>query len=400
MDLDRLAQGHARLMCRDTVTIEDAVWAVLLLETSAESASSASLAGGGGGGVNPLHTTFPSDASEEYRARAEEVLVSVLQREDLWRKEKTRLGELEVNLIGQDAQEMEDWAAEGDNVDRDMEQSQRIRMTQMVTKLRTNQISYGTECALAAREKEKRKKKGQSKGLEKFVKSKKHASKASKKEKKEEVEEEPDSPDIEKSSVVTSTQIDGPANKRKMVVFSDEFESSEEEEEGSGRALPLFKSKKRSASVVTSNPSCSRRIGLPEVSIIKDCNRTVGEPVISEASSKETLPLEERKSAGKTPTPPTSKLSSKTVSKLKLFECSDDEKDEEGSVKQDFPGPTISEVSMSKKMGLPAVDLNKTTISSKSSSCHVVTAPRLEVGSKKGVASGRAMFSTSDDEFE
>ena len=63
----RLAQGHARVMARSEVTIQDAVMAVLLLESSC---ASSSLTQGG----NVLHSSFPEDPIREYKAQARKIL--------------------------------------------------------------------------------------------------------------------------------------------------------------------------------------------------------------------------------------------------------------------------------------------------------------------------------------
>ena len=83
----RLAQGHARLMCRDEVQVQDAVCAVLLLECS--TSSSASLVKGG----NALHTTFPLDPLEEYKTQAKLILTG-LNLHHLWVAEKDRIDRL------------------------------------------------------------------------------------------------------------------------------------------------------------------------------------------------------------------------------------------------------------------------------------------------------------------
>ena len=83
----RLAQGHARLMCRDEVQVQDAVCAVLLLECS--TSSSASLVKGG----NALHTTFPLDPLEEYKTQAKLILTG-LNLHHLWVAEKERIDRL------------------------------------------------------------------------------------------------------------------------------------------------------------------------------------------------------------------------------------------------------------------------------------------------------------------
>ncbi|CAL1548313.1 unnamed protein product, partial [Lymnaea stagnalis] len=56
----RLAQGHARLLFRESVTVQDAVVAVTLMESSMQGAALL-------GGVNTLHTAFPENADSEYR---------------------------------------------------------------------------------------------------------------------------------------------------------------------------------------------------------------------------------------------------------------------------------------------------------------------------------------------
>ncbi|RUS90636.1 hypothetical protein EGW08_001633 [Elysia chlorotica] len=63
----RLSQAHARLMYRDEVTVQDAVVAVTLMESSMQGAALL-------GGVNTLHTAFPADADQEYLLQAELVL--------------------------------------------------------------------------------------------------------------------------------------------------------------------------------------------------------------------------------------------------------------------------------------------------------------------------------------
>ncbi|XP_055900609.1 DNA helicase MCM9-like isoform X2 [Biomphalaria glabrata] len=63
----RLAQAHARLMFRETVTVQDAVVAVTLMESSMQGAALL-------GGVNILHTAFPEDADTEYLVQAELIL--------------------------------------------------------------------------------------------------------------------------------------------------------------------------------------------------------------------------------------------------------------------------------------------------------------------------------------
>ena len=80
----RLAQGHARLMMRSEVTVQDAVYAVLLLESSTESSSSLIQC------RNILHSGFPSDPSAEYKIQVQHILTG-LGLTDILQKELSRL---------------------------------------------------------------------------------------------------------------------------------------------------------------------------------------------------------------------------------------------------------------------------------------------------------------------
>ncbi|XP_062595563.1 DNA helicase MCM9-like, partial [Saccostrea cucullata] len=84
----RLSQAHARLMFRDEVTVEDAVVAVTLMESTMQGAALL-------GGVNALHTAFPENALEEYKVQADLVL-NRLELQDLLQQECERLAALEA----------------------------------------------------------------------------------------------------------------------------------------------------------------------------------------------------------------------------------------------------------------------------------------------------------------
>ncbi|XP_061174591.1 DNA helicase MCM9-like [Saccostrea echinata] len=84
----RLSQAHARLMFRDEVTVEDAVVAVTLMESTMQGAALL-------GGVNALHTAFPESALEEYKVQADLVL-NRLELQDLLQQEFERLAALEA----------------------------------------------------------------------------------------------------------------------------------------------------------------------------------------------------------------------------------------------------------------------------------------------------------------
>ncbi|KAG7316378.1 hypothetical protein KOW79_019919 [Hemibagrus wyckioides] len=65
--LGRLAEAHAKLMFRETVTVEDAVVVVSVMECSMQGGALL-------GNVNALHTSFPEDPREQYRSQCEIVL--------------------------------------------------------------------------------------------------------------------------------------------------------------------------------------------------------------------------------------------------------------------------------------------------------------------------------------
>ncbi|KAJ1913754.1 DNA helicase mcm9 [Mycoemilia scoparia] len=65
--LIRLSQAHARLMARDKVTVMDAVVSVMLVDASMQGSTLI-------GPADILHTTFPDDPEEEFRAQQNAVL--------------------------------------------------------------------------------------------------------------------------------------------------------------------------------------------------------------------------------------------------------------------------------------------------------------------------------------
>ena len=119
----RLAQGHARLMCREEVSVQDAVSAVLLLECS--TASSASLVKGG----NALHTAFPADPVAEYRVQAKLILQG-LRLEGLWREESARIDQLLASQRGSETATQAGTQAVG-RPDRDKHLSQVMKAIQI-----------------------------------------------------------------------------------------------------------------------------------------------------------------------------------------------------------------------------------------------------------------------------
>jgi DNA helicase MCM9 len=115
----RLAQGHARLMNHDEVTICDAINAIVLLELSFDSNPSFL------SGINPLHTTFPADPLEEYKIQAE-VILTGLGLSQLWDKEKRRL-QGQLTVIKEKPRPMEQSPRPLTKSQRPLEQIQRLK---------------------------------------------------------------------------------------------------------------------------------------------------------------------------------------------------------------------------------------------------------------------------------
>ncbi|NXM65316.1 MCM9 helicase, partial [Serilophus lunatus] len=85
--LIRLAEAHARLMFRDTVTVEDAVTVVSVMESSMQGGALL-------GGINALHTSFPENPMAQYRIQCE-LILERLELRDLLHKELQRLDRLQ-----------------------------------------------------------------------------------------------------------------------------------------------------------------------------------------------------------------------------------------------------------------------------------------------------------------
>ncbi|KAI1897496.1 hypothetical protein AGOR_G00083870 [Albula goreensis] len=81
--LGRLAEAHAKLMFRDTVTVEDAVVVVSVMECSMQGGALL-------GDVNALHTSFPDNPSEQYKMQCE-IILEGLGLNHILRKELDRL---------------------------------------------------------------------------------------------------------------------------------------------------------------------------------------------------------------------------------------------------------------------------------------------------------------------
>ncbi|XP_068933059.1 DNA helicase MCM9 isoform X1 [Petaurus breviceps papuanus] len=84
--LIRLAEAHARLMFRDTVTLVDAITVVSVMESSMQGGALL-------GGVNALHTSFPDNPLEQYQMQCEMILEK-LELQSLLSEELRRLDRL------------------------------------------------------------------------------------------------------------------------------------------------------------------------------------------------------------------------------------------------------------------------------------------------------------------
>nr|XP_056712611.1 DNA helicase MCM9 [Euleptes europaea] len=85
--LIRLAEAHARLMFRDSVTVEDAVTVVSVMESSMQGGALL-------GGVNALHTSFPENPIEQYRMQCA-LILEKLELQDILCEELQRLDRLQ-----------------------------------------------------------------------------------------------------------------------------------------------------------------------------------------------------------------------------------------------------------------------------------------------------------------
>ncbi|KAK1796159.1 hypothetical protein P4O66_009243, partial [Electrophorus voltai] len=105
--LGRLAEAHARLMFRETVTVEDAVIVVSVMECSMQGGALL-------GNVNALHTSFPERPGEQYRAQCQTVLEE-LRLAHILSTELERLSRLQIGTCGSSGGEQqsdERWCSE------------------------------------------------------------------------------------------------------------------------------------------------------------------------------------------------------------------------------------------------------------------------------------------------
>uniref|UniRef100_A0A2K6F633 DNA helicase MCM9 n=1 Tax=Propithecus coquereli TaxID=379532 RepID=A0A2K6F633_PROCO len=91
--LIRLAEAHARLMFRDTVTLEDAITVVSVMESSMQGGALL-------GGVNALHTSFPENPREQYQRQCE-LILEKLELQSLLSEELRRLERLQNQSVHQ-----------------------------------------------------------------------------------------------------------------------------------------------------------------------------------------------------------------------------------------------------------------------------------------------------------
>ncbi|XP_028253437.1 DNA helicase MCM9 isoform X2 [Parambassis ranga] len=105
--LSRLAEAHARLMYRETVTIEDAVIAVSVMECSMQGGALL-------GNVNALLTSFPADPQQQYQTQCQ-VLLEGLNLPSLLQQEMNRLARLKSNTA-EDSQSVPPTAPQQDQI--------------------------------------------------------------------------------------------------------------------------------------------------------------------------------------------------------------------------------------------------------------------------------------------
>ncbi|CAO2628103.1 DNA helicase MCM9 [Lemmus lemmus] len=91
--LIRLAEAHARLMFRNTVTLEDAITVVSVMESSMQGGALL-------GGVNALHTSFPESPQAQYRRQCE-LILEKLELQSLLSEELRRLERLQNDSVHQ-----------------------------------------------------------------------------------------------------------------------------------------------------------------------------------------------------------------------------------------------------------------------------------------------------------
>uniref|UniRef100_A0A4X1TJZ1 DNA helicase MCM9 n=1 Tax=Sus scrofa TaxID=9823 RepID=A0A4X1TJZ1_PIG len=91
--LIRLAEAHARLMFRDTVTLEDAITAVSVMESSMQGGALL-------GGVNALHTSFPENPLKQYQRQCE-LILEKLELHNVLSEELRRLERLQNQSVSQ-----------------------------------------------------------------------------------------------------------------------------------------------------------------------------------------------------------------------------------------------------------------------------------------------------------
>lgn len=91
--LIRLAEAHARLMFRNTVTLEDAITVVSVMESSMQGGALL-------GGVNALHTSFPESPQAQYRRQCE-LILEKLGLQSLLSEELARLERLQNESVHQ-----------------------------------------------------------------------------------------------------------------------------------------------------------------------------------------------------------------------------------------------------------------------------------------------------------
>ena len=120
-------------MCHDEVKVVDAIYAVLLLNSCAESSCS------GSEDNNPLHATFPEDAAQEYMDNCECIL-SQLGLDDVWKREREDM-ESRNQLVGVNFDDL--FAEEMDFESAQANQGiNQMIVTQVIPQLKSRNLNY------------------------------------------------------------------------------------------------------------------------------------------------------------------------------------------------------------------------------------------------------------------
>ena len=269
----RLSQGHAKLMRRSEVSIQDAIMAVVVLEASNEATASLIPP------CNLIHSDFPRDPMAEYRVQARLVLTG-LGLTELWEEEQVRLESLQARQSSAGQSSLYSQARPSTD------------FSQLVQSIKRNSVVSSSLPPPAPSQGGNKRKRAT--GANKIKKNGKKNKKYDKKEVSQEVNED----ESEEDSEVASDEDTDESNKNDVEEVNQEekeVESSVEVEEGD-LCHPIHQSTQKTSSSQSQKAKKSQG----DVSLLLE------EPNVGKNETKETA--EKRKS-----------LSSQTQTKLEKF---------------------------------------------------------------------------------